>query len=940
MTSTQTLSSVTASGTVSTIVTGLKSSTLYHYRAVATSGSGSSVGADATFVTPAPTAPPVIGSALTATGYLTLPFTYTIAASNGPTYYSAIGLPPGLSVNTSTGVISGTPTTACTSSVTLNASNAMGTGSATLVLTILPTTVPTTAFYYYSSTNSYVGGGNSQLYTTASGTAFKASKNYDNGVSIDVNGLGDGWSISFAAPGDAPLTKGTTYLGATRFPFQSGNPGLSFTGNGRGNNTLTGWFTVLDIVYGSDSNIVSFAADFVQYDEGNTNAWNVGSVRYNSIIPGNFPSAPEINTVYTTAINTVGATLNATVKPNGLPTTVSFEYGTEKTYGTTTATQTFSGKLVNAPVTSVVAGLKSGTLYHYRVIAKSSAGTVYSPDTTFTTTPSTLPPVIIGQSTVTGYLAMPFTYTISATNGPTSFNATGLPPGLSVNTSTGVISGTPTAIGTSSVTISARNPIGTSSLTQLIAIVPTVAPGNAFYYYSSSSAWVGQGKSQLYTGSSITASKNYDNGVDLRINNGSDWWTVSFAAAGDAPLAPGTYLGATRYPFQSASDPGLCWSGNGRGNNTLNGWFRILEITYGTGSTIVSVAADFVQYDEKNESAWNVGSIRYNSILPVTYPQAPAISAVSAASGGLTSATLSTTVNPNGLATTVNFEYGTDITYGSVTSNQSLGGLASTPLIGTLSGLKSGTVYHYRVVARSAAGTSTSADATFITDASSSAPGIISPTKAVGTINVPFLYQIAAVNNPTSYSATGLPPGLSLNTVSGLISGIPVQIGTFNAGISASNSWGAGSIIVAFTIQNPLDAWKGRNFSASELDDPTISGDTAAPAGDGIPNLLKYALHIDPKTSTPSDLPVPSVMSSGGENYLTITYTQLILAGDIEYITEISTDLKTWNSGAGYTAPVSVTNNPDGVTQTVVVQDLKPLSSSEKRFIRLKINKP
>src|SRR5439155_21188355 len=65
-------------------------------------------------------------------------FSYQITATNNPTSYNATGLPPGLSVNTSTGLISGTPTTAGTYSVTISATNAGGTGSATLTLTIKP----------------------------------------------------------------------------------------------------------------------------------------------------------------------------------------------------------------------------------------------------------------------------------------------------------------------------------------------------------------------------------------------------------------------------------------------------------------------------------------------------------------------------------------------------------------------------------------------------------------------------------------------------------------------------------------------------------------------------------------------------------------------------------------------------------------------------------
>ena len=79
---------------------------------------------------------PVISSALNATGTVAQPFNYTITATNNPTAFTAVGLPSALSLNATTGVISGTPAATSASSVTLSARNATGTGSATLILTI------------------------------------------------------------------------------------------------------------------------------------------------------------------------------------------------------------------------------------------------------------------------------------------------------------------------------------------------------------------------------------------------------------------------------------------------------------------------------------------------------------------------------------------------------------------------------------------------------------------------------------------------------------------------------------------------------------------------------------------------------------------------------------------------------------------------------------
>src|SRR5438876_3977050 len=133
-------------------------------------------------------AAPVITSSLTATGQVGVAFSYQITATNNPTSYNATVLPAGvlpagLSVNTSTGLISGTPTTAGTYSVTISATNSGGTGSATLTLTI-NNPLPTTTSISPTSTTA----GSAQFTLTVNGTKFVSTSTVNwNGSALTTN---------------------------------------------------------------------------------------------------------------------------------------------------------------------------------------------------------------------------------------------------------------------------------------------------------------------------------------------------------------------------------------------------------------------------------------------------------------------------------------------------------------------------------------------------------------------------------------------------------------------------------------------------------------------------------------------------------------------------------------------------------------------------------
>jgi hypothetical protein len=107
----------------------------------------------------------------------------------------------------------------------------------------------------------------------------------------------------------------------------------------------------------------------------------------------NTTGSPVVITNPATYIGSFLATLNSSVDPHGLTTTVYFQYGTTTSYGLTTAPQTKSGNTYQN-VSANISGLSASTTYHFRIVATNSAGTRYGNDRTFTTLSATGPPVV------------------------------------------------------------------------------------------------------------------------------------------------------------------------------------------------------------------------------------------------------------------------------------------------------------------------------------------------------------------------------------------------------------------------------------------------------------------------------------------------------------------------------------------------------------------
>lgn len=115
----------------------------------------------------------------------------------------------------------------------------------------------------------------------------------------------------------------------------------------------------------------------------------------------------------------------------------------------------------------------------------------------------------------------------------------------------------------------------------------------------------------------------------------------------------------------------------------------------------------------------------------------------------------------------------------------------------------------------------------------------------------------------------------------------------------------------------------------------------ADPDGDGISNLMEYALGLVP--NTPSTIGLPSAAAAfnpaTGKNHLTLTMTLNATAAGILLTPQVSSNLTNWNSGASQIETVSDTEF-NGV-RTWIVRDLTPIGSQPGgRFLRLSVSQP
>jgi endonuclease I len=323
---------------------------------------------------------------------------------------------------------------------------------------------------------------------------------------------------------------------------------------------------------------------------------------------------------------------------------------------------------------------------------------------------------------------------------------------------------------------------------------------------------------------------------------------------------------------------------NDEGKYVLNGtsypcyysWFINLLLDWNTLDPVSQKELD------RNEAVYAIQDNRNPFIDHPEYanmiwaPSLPVATTTAATSIATTSATLNGSVNPNGYSTTWHFDWGTSIAYGSSTTPVSAGsGTSAVNVNSPISGLLTGTLYHFRLVAVNSNGTTNGNDLTFTT---------LTPSLTV---------------TPSNRS-------------------VPSSAGSTTFTVTSNSSWTANSNQTWCTV-TPSGAGNGTitaNYSLNATTDQRVANVTVTVSGLAPVIVTVTQAGAAPTLSvTPSDRPVTS--ASGNTTFSVTSNTTWTVSSDQTWCTVTPSGSGAGTITATYSQNTTTTQRIANVTVTV-----------------------
>ena len=790
--------------------------------------------------------------------------------------YSASGLPPGLSFNASTRTVSGTPTTMGTYTVTCKATDSRGAATqVSFVITVTAYVQPPPVYHGTLTNRTGVIGGASLNLALPSG-AFTES---------------DGGALAYTAmvlipahDQDYPVGGGTD-VGTRTIAAQwvaLSTVGLSING---ANGTITGVPTTLDY------NISTVGSGTIQHDTSYqieitaTNAQN-GSATGSFTLTNSYAPPAAVGTLANHTVNPAsgavvevaagtfsdpynhGLSYQATLSsgaalPSGLTWSgTSFNVGalaagsyTIKVIATDglgrTASANFTLTVNNAGPAFSASPTNLSTLASVAMTAYQAPAATDANGDALTYSASNLPPGITfnaatrtfsGTPTALGTWTVTYTvtdghgatasktFTITSTNAvpvfsaspanqvvmasvamayqapaatdangdALTYSASGLPPGLSFNASTRTFSGTPTTLGTYTVTYTATDSHGaTASKSFTITVTAYIQPAPVYHGTLTNRTGVIGGASLSLT---------LPSGAFTESDGGALTYTAMVlipAHDQDYPVGGGTDVGTRTIAAQwvALSTVGLSINGT---NGTITGVpttldYNISTVGSGTIQHDSSYQIEITATNAQNASATGSFTLT-NSYAPPAAVGTLANHTVNPASGAVVEVAAGTFSDPynHGLSYQATLSSGAALPSGLTWSGTSF----------NVGALAAGS-YTIKVIATDGLGRTASAN--FTLTVNNVAPTLAAPsnlTAVQGSAMTAYTAPSAtdANGDAITYSASNLPPGISFNAATRAFSGTPTGTGTWTVTYTATDSHGAAtSKTFTITVSPPAN---------------------------------------------------------------------------------------------------------------------------------------